>query len=137
MPKKKFIIITLITILILILSSGLVFFFYPKSSPTTTPVSEEATQKETTDIMAALGKIAELPQNETPTIATVSDKDKVKNQTFFIHAQNGDKVLIFAQAKRAVLYRPSSGKVIEITTISVGPSPTPIQVSTPSATVTY
>ncbi len=34
-----------------------------------------------------------------------------------MRSQNGDKLLIYTQAKRLILYRPSSKKIIETLTI--------------------
>jgi len=59
-----------------------------------------------------------VPTGETPTLATVQDINKLKNQTFFKHAQNGDKVLIYTKAGEAILYRPSTKKVIEFAPVS-------------------
>jgi len=67
-----------------------------------------------------VGKLVSLPSNETPTLATVSDISKLKGQTFFANAQNGDKVLIYTQHKLAVLYRPSIDKVINIAPLNIG-----------------
>jgi len=55
--------------------------------------------------------------DETPVLATVTDLEKVKGQIFFKNAQLGDKVLIYIQAKKAILYRPSGGLIVEIGTI--------------------
>ena len=63
-----------------------------------------------------------LPQGETPTVATVNDVSKLKDQVFFQNAQNGDKVLIFSQAKTAILYRPSAKKIVEYAPINVDAS---------------
>ena len=60
-----------------------------------------------------------LPEGETPTVATVNDVSKLKDQVFFQNAQNGDKVLIFSQAKTAILYRPSDKKIVEYAPINV------------------
>lgn len=65
-------------------------------------------------VIAEVGKLAELPQGETPTMATVTNKEALKNQTFFKDAEIGDKVLIYKIAKRAFLYRPSTNKIIAI-----------------------
>jgi len=80
----------------------------------------EAAKVANAELIAAVGTLAQLPAGETPTIATVSDASKLKNQAFFAKSQNGDKVLIYTQAKRAYLYRPSTNKIIEIAPINLG-----------------
>jgi hypothetical protein len=76
--------------------------------------SEEALLRE------AVGSKILLP-DETPQVATVTDKTKLADQPFFKKAENGDKILIFTNANRAVLYRPKIKKVIDTTTISLTP----------------
>ncbi|MBI5357887.1 hypothetical protein HZB74_03515 [Candidatus Saccharibacteria bacterium] len=66
--------------------------------------------------------MVEVPQGEEPTIATVQDVSKLQNQAFFKNAQNGDKVLIYSQAKKAILYRPSTDKIIEVGPVNIGDS---------------
>lgn len=63
-----------------------------------------------------IGKNTELPHGETPTLATVTNKEKLGDQKFFQKAENGDKILIYPLAKQAYLFRPSLGKIIEVTT---------------------
>lgn len=79
------------------------------------------------DVISMVGKLMVLP-NEVPTVATVTDKNKINGQSFFKSAENGDKVLIFSKASKAVLYRPSENKVIEVAVVNVGNNepPTPI-----------
>ena len=86
-----------------------------------------------------VGKLIQLPTTETPTIATVSDVSKLEGQAFFINAKNGDKVLIFAQTKEAILYRESINKIIQVAPVNLGANapvanPTPIVVNQPTAT---
>lgn len=80
---------------------------------------EAAAEDETNRIKAEVAQLIELP-NETPTIATVTDIEKLKSQPFFANAQNGDKVLLFAQAKKAILYRPSIKRLVEVAPINLG-----------------
>lgn len=83
------------------------------SSDTQTKADDEAVA-----LKSEIGKYLELP-DEVPTVATVEDASKVKNQTFFANAQNGDKVLLFSKAGKAVLYRPSTKKIIEVAPINL------------------
>ena len=84
-----------------------------------------AAQQQTQALLASVGKLMDLPNNETPTIATVSDVSKLKDQPFFANAQNGDKVLIYTNAKKAILYRPSENKIIDVAPVNIGQSITP------------
>lgn len=77
-----------------------------------------AAKIEAEELAVKIGKVAELPTNERPTVSTVADKDKLQSQLFFKRVQNGDKVLIYTKAERVVLYRPSTGKIIEFMTLS-------------------
>jgi hypothetical protein len=76
-----------------------------------------AIQKETKALTDRIGHFMELPAGEQPTLATVTDQDKLKGQDFFAHAQNGDKLLVYPIARKAILYRPSIGKVIEVSNL--------------------
>lgn len=82
-----------------------------------------------------VGEFVDLPKDETPTLATVSDVSKLSSQPFFKNAQNGDIVLVYDKAKKAILYRPSAKKVIDITTININASLTPTVSASPSAAV--
>jgi hypothetical protein len=84
-----------------------------------------ATQKEIKKLTSRIGAFMELPEGEQPTLATVADQEKLKGQEFFSHAENGDKLLIYPKAKKAILYRPSTGKIIEVTNLTSGSQSVP------------
>jgi hypothetical protein len=72
-----------------------------------------AIQTQTDDLISTVGSLMTLPTNETPTVANVSDAAKAKQQSnFFANAQNGDKVLMYVKAGQAILFRPSTSKII-------------------------
>lgn len=81
---------------------------------------EKANDDEALRLKAAISEFMELPADETPTVATVVDAEKVREQSFFRNAANDDKVLLFATAGKAILYRPSTNKVIEVAPINLG-----------------
>jgi hypothetical protein len=58
-----------------------------------------------------LEEVAGISSDEKPVVLYVTDKTKV-NQPFLEKAENGDEVRLYYQAKKAVLFRPSSGAVI-------------------------
>lgn len=61
-----------------------------------------------------VGKLLTLPTDEQPTVATVQDKEKLKDQPFFKDAQNGDKLLIYTKAQKAIIYREEGNKLINV-----------------------
>ncbi len=96
-------------------------YFYVQYRKSTSVLSAQSKNESILKLIQSVGKLMVLPQ-ETPTIATVSDINKLKGQAFFKQAQNGDKVLIYTQAREAILYRPSLNKIIAVSTINVGDS---------------
>ena len=65
--------------------------------------------------------------------ATVSDPSALAGQSFFTSAQKGDKVLIYSQAKEAILYSVSMNKIINVAPLNTGDT---TATTTPSATST-
>lgn len=106
---------------LLLASIGGGYYYYDKYQKTKMVLEnpEEAAKVETQALLDKVGKLMELPSGE-PTIATVLDKDKLQDQPFFAKAENGDKVLIFAESQTAVLYRPSTNKIIGFAPVSIG-----------------
>ena|SRR4030042_2783446 len=80
----------------------------------------KAIEREIRSLTLKIGRTMELPTGEQPSLATVSDKNKLKGQDFFSRARNGDKLLIYSKARKAILYRPLEGKIIEVTNLTSG-----------------
>jgi len=87
--------------------SFLIYSYIAKISP------NDNTQDVTT-LIKSIGELTILPTGEEPTIATVMDISKLKEQPFFENALVGDRLIIYSESKRAILYRPSENKIIEI-----------------------
>ncbi|MFA7662855.1 MAG: LytR C-terminal domain-containing protein [Patescibacteria group bacterium] len=112
--KSKFTKIFLVSIILLaILGIGSGIYFYQKYQEIKNN-PDIVNQKEAETIISALGKMMELPADETPTIATILNKDELKDQPFFNKAENGDKVIAYAKSMQAILYRPSINKIISV-----------------------
>jgi hypothetical protein len=128
MNKKILLIIVLSLSQILIVSVPAVYFYrkytqLAKSSGTT------ASGIDVKAIAAKVGKLVDVPAGEDPTIATITDTSKLTGQYFYAKAKNGDIVLLYQKAQRAILYDPKANKVMEMSQISL-PSPTEIPVPT-------
>lgn len=128
--NSKLIIPAAITVAVLVLGVG-GYFYYKNQTPQAPPNDPQAAQEEVRKLVAEVGKLIELPVGENPTIATVTDVDKLRDQPFFQKAQNGDKVLIYSVAGKAILYSPSLKKVIDVSPLNLGTSSA--QVATPSS----
>jgi LytR cell envelope-related transcriptional attenuator len=111
--KIKIIIgVSLTAIVIFGTSLNLLLHYQKNQSLQKNPLmSSEAAQEA---IVSKVGKLIELPSSEAPTIATVTDITKLKGQAFFQHASNGDVVLIYPKANMAILYDPTSNKIVEL-----------------------
>ncbi len=81
-----------------------------------TVVVEQSTGELTTEqLLAKVGRLIVLPSGETPTIASVVDAEKLKNeQAFYRDVQNDDLVLIYPQAQKAFIYRPSTDVLVNV-----------------------
>lgn len=77
-------------------------------------------KEEVKSLVLEVGKIAKLPDKEEPSVATVTDINKLKGQLFFVDGKNGDRVLVYANAQKIILYDPISKKIINIAPLSAG-----------------
>lgn len=134
--NKKALIISSILVLLLIIAAAPSYYFYNeyKKAQMQLQNPSETAQKELDILLEEIGKLMILPQNEIPTLATVSDVNKLKNQEFFKNAQNGDKVLIYSEAKKAILYRPSIKRIVEVSPLQLAENVQPTPTSGPQPT---
>lgn len=101
---------------LLVLTLGVAIYFYQQAGAN----SPQQSQRELQEVVNKVGKLIVLPQDETPTLATVSDPEKLKDQKFFSNAKTGDKVLIYSRSQKAILYSPSLNKIIEVAPVNIG-----------------
>lgn len=96
-----------------------------------TTASQGANNDQLSKILAEVSKIMKLPEGEVPTMATISDVNKLKDQPFFKNSKNGDILLVYNKAGKAILYNPADKKIVEVAPIgdagSPSPSPAPFQ----------
>lgn len=129
-----------VVFIILLIAVGASIYFYQQYQKTQQLIQNPtlAAQEQTQALLGQVGKLIELPKDETPTIATVSDVTKLQGQPFFESAKNGDKVLIYTKDKKAILYDPVLNIIVNVApvTLTVTPSVTPSVAITPTKKLT-
>ncbi len=110
----------LVTALLIVLATGGTAYAISKN-PQWLGLSkgQKQVQSEVDALVAEVGKLIDLPKDEKPTVATVTDPSKLKDQPFFAKAKAGDKVLIYTSTKRAILYRPSEHRIIDVGAVNI------------------
>jgi len=147
--NRKLVIIVAVVAALIILSG--VFVFVKKhraastnSSITSIPLIKPQTgSDQVASLVAAVGKLIDLPQGEDPTVATITDINKLADQPLFSKGANGDKVLIYPKAKKMIIYDPQANRVVDLETINIGsssatlasPSPSPSPAAVAATTV--
>jgi len=126
-PKKisvrsVLIMIGILGIVMMAVAASIYFYIEYRRADALLKDPTKAQKHETEALVAAIGKLMMLPTDEEPTVAIVSDREKVQNQQFFRNAANGDQVLMYTKAQKAILYRPSTHMIIEVAPLNIEPA---------------
>jgi hypothetical protein len=121
---KKY--LSVLAVLVVVAASGAGYYLYMQNVALKNKVAQlesdpkNVAQQEVKNTVEMVSKVVALPEGEDPVVATVTDKEKLKDQAFFAKAENGDKVLIYGKAKRIYLFRPSESKLLEAAPLNIG-----------------
>ena len=126
MNRFSKVVLPFVLALLVVAASGTAYYYYNRYQTAQQLLSnpDKAAKEANATLLAELGTFMQLPANEDPSIATVLDATKLKDQAFFANAQNGDKVIIYTKSAQAILYRQSAHKIISVAPISIS-QPTP------------
>lgn len=134
--KAKIVLFLFVLLTVVLIVTNI--FFYRKLQLARQATPQAVNQEEVNNLITEVGVLIVLP-DEVPTIATVSDLEQLKNQPFFAKAKIGDKVLIYAVARKAILYSPSEKKIVEVAPLLIGEntpsSNTPTPSTSPESTI--
>lgn len=99
-----------------VLLLGILFVLAASSSAFFYKKYQTAQAKGKIDEIALLRDISQGVQlpTEKPTMLTIADKDKLSNKVLAASVDNQDILLIYNDAKRLVVYRPSTRKVVDM-----------------------
>ena len=125
--------VVIVPTFLFIVAAGVAYSFYTQVADFKKNNPQIEAQAELKSMVARVSQLILLPTGEDPTLATVVDPSRLRDQAFFANAQKGDKVLIYTNARKAILYSPTSNKIIDVAPINIGSSnPTPAPAPTPT-----
>ncbi len=73
-------------------------------------------------VTARVSRHVVLPTDEEPALATVTDSNKLTS-SFKGKVENGDKLIIYQNNKKAIVYRPSIDRVVTIEPVAIDTAP--------------
>jgi len=121
-PKEKLVNrdrLLIILVVISVVSFSMMVYFWRQAGNVDDKPSSITLQEDVKKLVEQLGEVIVLPEDEEPTIATVTDPELLRGQPFFENAKIGYKVLIYSKAKKAILYDPESRKIVDIAPINL------------------
>ena len=78
-------------------------------------VSAQTNQAQIQSLIDQVGKLVILPSGEQPVVATINDAASlIKQQAFYTGAINGDVVLVYQKAAKAIVYSPSRKLIVNV-----------------------
>lgn len=120
-PKSMpFLNILMPLLVLLVVGLGILSYYFYSQLQSFKKNPQQLAQQEVQSLINQVGKLVVLPEGETPTVATVADPERLKDQPFFANAKVGDRVLIYTNARKAILYDPVNNKIIEIAPVNIG-----------------
>lgn len=88
--------------------------YYQKYNQLNNLSPSEFEQRENDRVIGRIASLYTLPKDEKPEIAVVKDKEALRQNPFFEQAENNDYVVVFREAKVALLYRPSENRLVKV-----------------------
>jgi hypothetical protein len=122
-PKKdssKPVIVVLVLLGVICLIAAIVYYV---SFNSTKKSGDSLSENEAANVIEQVGKLMVLPTGEEPTVAAVVDTYALQDQPFFNNAKVGDVVLIYAGARKAILFDSQNNRIIEVQPVVFGDPP--------------
>ena len=106
-----------IAVLLLAVIAWLVHGYITTKNQLEKQKNSPAAQTPTQQTISKVSALVDVPTSETPTLANISNADALRklskfNASFFADAKNGDVLLVYTKNNKAIVYRPSTNKII-------------------------
>ena len=109
-----------ILLVVALVAFGLSFWGYwqskQKLSVLTNPQqASELNAEQTAQLLEKVSKLAVLPADPNPVVATINDVEILASkQSFYKDAHNGDKLIVYAQTRKAIIFDEKNNKIVNI-----------------------
>jgi hypothetical protein len=108
----------------LLIGIGLSFLYIQKFGIPFAKVAKTVSQVEEAKLIKLytdnVSKLIMLPKGEEPVLATISDATALaKEQPFYAGSKNGDIVLVYQKALKAIIYSPDRNIIVNVGPVSV------------------
>ncbi len=113
---KKLLIIGAVVIVLLLAVAGY-FFWQSLTLKNNTADNKQSIARITSQVSSLL----QVPTDEEPKIAQITEPENLKSQPFYADAQKDDYVLVYKKAKLAILYREQDHKLINVDHVELTP----------------
>lgn len=118
MNRAAKIIVTLFVLFVLTLAGAVYFFLQYQKTQAVVGGGDGVSEEEVVRIVGLVSQHVVLPENETPSVALVTNIEELRDQPFFRNAENGYQVLVYQQTGLAVMYDPQRDLVVNMAQIS-------------------
>ena len=117
--NKRISVLPLVLLILLVISVGFGGYYF-KQYQDLKNVSTKTPEEKNKELVAKINKVYELPKDEDPVVAVVSDEEKFKSEyPVFTAAKKDDSLLLYEKAGQAILFRESENRVIGTATFAV------------------
>lgn len=114
----------LVVVVVIIILAAAGFYAWKMTAPrgaNNQAQADKMVEEQTRAIVAKVGRLMVLPSDELPQIAEIKDAAlAAKEQPSLAGSQNGDILLIYAKASKAILYSPSKNVVVNVIPVQMG-----------------
>ena len=78
-------------------------------------LAQRLNEEQTQELLTKVGKVLVLPQEKNPVVAIINDVELLaSNQDFYKDAHDGDKLIIYQNARKAIIFDEDANKVVNV-----------------------
>ena len=118
----------LIALVVIILIALVAYYGWFAFKPKTDSQIDKATEQQVLAIVSEVSDLMVLPEGELPQVAEIKDAELASvEQPFLAGSVDGDILLVYADAGKAIVYSPKRNLIVNVGPVQVGNQEQPVQ----------